>query len=61
MHERIRKNNQKLKLELTEEVEKASQEDTIDTLTEVVNESYNIHEERIQRVKNHLHLPPLKS
>jgi hypothetical protein len=38
---------------------KASQEDTVDVLSEVINTGYSIHEERIQRLEDKVGLPPL--
>ncbi|MBI5123709.1 hypothetical protein HZA75_07660 [Candidatus Roizmanbacteria bacterium] len=39
---------------------KISQEDTIESLSEVINHGYNMHEERIVRLEDHLNLPVLK-
>lgn len=34
-----------------------SQEDTIGALSDVINESYNLHEKRIKQIEEHLHIP----
>jgi hypothetical protein len=38
---------------------KASQEDTIEALSDVVNTGYTLHDERIQRLEDKVGLPPL--
>lgn len=55
----IDKKNDSLKKELTKKIQ-GSQADTIEVLSDLLHTGYNMHEERIQRVENELHLPPLK-
>ena len=57
--EQMSEDKQELKQELTQEI-RASQVDTIDALTTVMDINYNDHEARIKRVEKELHLPPMK-
>lgn len=44
---------------LEKKIENA-QIETIDTLSELIHTGYNLHEKRIQRIEDELHLPPIK-
>lgn len=48
-----------IRIEFRQEL-KSTSEDIIDSISEVVNHDYNMHEERIVRIEDHLHLPPIK-
>ncbi len=48
-----------LKQDLVTQI-RESQADTIDTLSEVIHNGYNDHQERIKRVENELDLPSIK-
>lgn len=39
---------------------KDSQEDTIESISELMNFGYDTHKKRIVRIEDHLNLPPLK-
>jgi hypothetical protein len=39
---------------------KESQQDTIEVLSDLIHTGYDLHENRIKRVEDELHLPPLK-
>jgi chaperonin cofactor prefoldin len=57
--------NQKLdtlevKIEVLNKKIDQSQEETIDTLSELITTGYNSHEKRIKRVEDHLHLPQIQ-
>lgn len=59
MDKRLQDLEERLEEKLSKKIEE-SQEDTIETLSELINVGYNLHEVRIQRVEKELHLPPLK-
>lgn len=59
MANKIQASEQRIKNELSQQI-KATQQDTIDALSDLIHTGYDMHEARIQRVENELHLPPLK-
>jgi len=59
----IKDSAEDVKKELRAEFKKAierSQEETIEVLTDVINEGHNLHEKRIKRIEKHLDLPPIQ-
>ncbi len=55
LRKEIRGSAEQIKADLKQEITK-SQEDTIQVLTDVINEGYNSHEERIQTIEKQLHI-----
>lgn len=63
MDKKIQTSEKRIKEEITQKLSKQielSQEDTINVLSELIHTGYDMHEDRIKRIENELHLPPLK-
>lgn len=59
LRKEMKANKEELKKDLKETIKK-SQEDTIEVLSQLFHEGHNLHEKRIKRVEDHLHLPPMQ-
>jgi chaperonin cofactor prefoldin len=65
LDQKLRPINEKLdtlevKIEVLNKKIDKSQEETIETLSELITTGYNSHEKRIKRVGEHLHLPQIQ-
>lgn len=59
LKQEIQTSNQQLEEKLSLKII-ASQEDTIDAVSDIINTGFNMHEMRIKRIEEHLALPPIK-
>ncbi len=57
MKSELKQEMQEMKSELKQEI-KSSQEETIEAVTDLFNEGFNNHEERIAVIENHLEISP---
>ncbi len=57
--EEIKSSEERVKTELTQAIRDA-QNDTIETLSDLIHTGYNLHEERVKRIEEVLDLPPMK-
>ncbi|OGM08444.1 hypothetical protein A2159_02550 [Candidatus Woesebacteria bacterium RBG_13_34_9] len=51
---KLQLNNVEMKVELVNKKVEQAQEETVDVLSELIHEGYNLHEKRIKKLEKHL-------